>query len=88
MKNHLRLRLSDNLVLQIALNRFMKEMQDKLDTFEKRTKEYQTIFDLWQTSHYIMRRLNDLHDDQVKAENKMEYNAFGKQLKKMYEKVL
>ena len=88
MKNHLRLRLSDNLVLQIALNRFMREMQERLDTFEKRTKEYQTLFDLWQTSGYIMRRLNDLHDDQVKDENKMEYEAFGKQLKSMYEKVL
>ena len=63
-------------------------MQERLDTFEKRTKEYQTIFDLWQTSGYIMRRLNDLHDDQVKDENKMEYEAFGKQLKSMYEKVL
>lgn len=88
MKNHLRLRLSDNLVLQIALNRFMKEMQDRLDTYEKRTKEYQTLFDLWQTSGYIMRRLNDLHDEQVQDENKLEYQAFGKQLKSMYEKVL
>lgn len=88
MKNHLRLRLSDNVVMQIALNRFMKEMQDKMSAYEKRTKDYQTLFDLWQTSGYIMRRLNDLHDEQVKHEHKAEYESFVKKLKPLYRKVL
>jgi hypothetical protein len=87
MKNQLRLRLSDTLVLQIALHRFMREMADKMETYEKRDQDYQTVFDLWQTSGYIMRRLNDLHDDQVKAENKMEYDAFASKLKQLYKKV-
>jgi hypothetical protein len=88
MKNQLRLRLSDTLVLQIALHRFMREMADKMETYEKRDKDYQTVFDLWQTSGYIMNRLNELHDDQVKQENKLEYNAFAGNLKKIYKEVL
>jgi hypothetical protein len=88
MKNRLRLRLSDTLVVQIAIHRFMKELNDKMATFEKRTKDYQTIFDLWQTSNYIMNRLNELHDEQVKRENKMEYEAFAGKLKKIYKEVL
>ena len=88
MKNRLRLRLSDTLVVQIAIHRFMKELNEKMETFEKRTKDYQTIFDLWQTSNYIMNRLNELHDDQVKQENKMEYEAFAGNLKKIYKEVL
>jgi hypothetical protein len=88
MKNQLRLRLSDTLVLQIALHRFMREMSDKMETYEKRDQDYQTVFDLWQTSGYIMNRLNELHDDQVKKENKLEYNAFAGNLKKIYKEVL
>ncbi len=88
MKNRLRLRLSDTLVVQIAIHRFMKELNEKMETFEKRTKDYQTIFDLWQTSNYIMNRLNELHDEQVKRENKMEYEAFAGNLKKIYKEVL
>ena len=88
MKNQLRLRLSDTLVLQIALHRFMREMADKMETYEKRDQDYQTVFDLWQTSGYIMNRLNELHDDQVKQENKLEYNAFAGNLKKIYKEVL
>ena len=88
MKNQLRLRLSDTLVLQIALHRFMREMSDKMETYEKRDQDYQTVFDLWQTSGYIMNRLNELHDDQVKQENKLEYNAFAGNLKKIYKEVL
>jgi mannitol-1-phosphate/altronate dehydrogenase len=87
MKNQLRLRLSDTLVLQIALHRFMREMSDKMETYEKRDQEYQTVFDLWQTSGYIMRRLNDLHDEQVSSEHKLEVEAFAAKLKVLYKKV-
>jgi len=87
MKNQLRLRLSDTLVLQIAMHRFMREMADKMETFEKRDQEYQTVFDLWQTSGYIMRRLNDLHDEQVSSEHKLEVEAFVAKLKVLYKKV-
>jgi hypothetical protein len=66
----------------------MKELNEKMETFEKRTKDYQTVFDLWQTSNYIMGRLNELHDEQVKQENKMEYEAFAGNLKKIYKEVL
>jgi hypothetical protein len=89
MKNRLRLRLSDTLVVQLAIHRFMQELNQKMDGIEKQnTKEYQTVFDLWQTSNYIMSRLNELHDEQVKQENKMEYNAFVGNLKKIYKEVL
>lgn len=88
MKNQLRVRLSDTLVLQIAVHRFMREMADKMETFEKRDQEYQTVFDLWQTSAYMMKRLNDLHDEQIKAEHKLEVEAFAAKLKVIYKKVL
>ena len=89
MNNRLRLRLSDTLVVQIALHRFMQELNIKMEGIQKQnTKEYQTIFDLWQTSNYIMNRLNELHDEQVKKENKLEYNAFVGNLKKIYKEVL
>jgi len=89
MKNRLRLRLSDTLVVQFAIHHFMKELNDKMDGIEKQnTKNYQALFDLWQTSNYIMNRLNELHDEQVKQENKMEYDAFAGNLKKLYKDVL
>jgi hypothetical protein len=67
----------------------MKELNDKMDGIEKQnTKNYQALFDLWQTSNYIMNRLNELHDEQVKQENKMEYDAFAGNLKKLYKDVL
>lgn len=88
MKNRLRLRLSDTLVVQLAIHNFMRELNTKMEDKKQKSKDYQALFDLWQTSNYIMGRLNELHDEQVKQENKMEYDAFAGNLKKIYKEVL